>query len=62
MVVALLVLGDPALNDFSQALVIGIIAGAYSSIYISSAIPLDLGLKAEPLFPVAQTREVDSLP
>ncbi len=62
VVVALLVLGGSALNGFSQALVIGIIAGAYSSIYISSAVALDLGLKAEHLFPMAQTREVDSLP
>jgi preprotein translocase subunit SecF len=62
VVVALLVLGGPSLRGFSQALVIGILAGAYSSIYISSAIALDLGLKAEHLFPVVKAREVDSLP
>jgi preprotein translocase subunit SecF len=62
VVVALLVLGGPSLQGFSQALVIGILAGAYSSIYISSAIALDLGLKAEHLFPVVKAREVDSLP
>jgi preprotein translocase subunit SecF len=62
VVVALLVLGGPALRGFSEALVIGIIAGAYSSIYISSAIALDLGVKSEHLFPVASVREVDSLP
>jgi preprotein translocase subunit SecF len=62
VVVALLVLGGPALSGFSQALVIGIVAGTYSSIYISSAIALDLGLKAEHVFPVVKSREADSLP
>jgi preprotein translocase subunit SecF len=62
VVVALLVLGGPSLRGFSEALVIGILAGTYSSIYISSAIALDLGLKAEHIFPAAKVREVDSLP
>jgi preprotein translocase subunit SecF len=62
VVVALLVLGGPALRGFAEALVIGILAGTYSSIYISSAIALDLGLKAEHVFPVVKSREVDSLP
>ena len=62
VVVALLILGGPALRGFSEALVIGIIAGTYSSIYISSAIALDLGLKAEHVFPTVRSREVDSLP
>jgi preprotein translocase subunit SecF len=62
VVVALLIWGGPSLRGFSEALVIGILAGAYSSIYISSAIALDLGLKAEHIFPPARVREADSLP
>ena len=62
VVVALLALGGDALRGFSEALVIGILAGTYSSIYISSAAALDFGLKAEHVFPPARTREVDSLP
>jgi preprotein translocase subunit SecF len=62
VVVALLVLGGPVLRGFSEALVIGILASTYSSIYISSAIALDLGLKAEHVFPVVKSREADSLP
>jgi preprotein translocase subunit SecF len=62
VVVALLVLGGPALRGFSEALVIGILAGTYSSIYISSAVALDLGLRAEHVFPVVKSREADSLP
>ncbi|MEO6186683.1 MAG: protein translocase subunit SecF, partial [Steroidobacteraceae bacterium] len=62
VVVALLVLGGVALRGFSEALVIGILAGTYSSIYISSAVALDLGLKAEHVFPTVRSKEVDSLP
>ncbi len=62
VVVALLVLGGAALRGFSEALVIGILAGTYSSIYISSAVALDLGLKAEHVFPTVRSKEVDSLP
>ena len=42
VVVALLFLGGPVLRGFSEALMIGIIAGTYSSIYISSAIALEM--------------------
>ena len=62
VVVALLIWGGPVLRGFSEALVIGIVAGTYSSIYISSAVALDLGLKAEHVFPPVRSKEVDSLP
>ena len=62
VVVALLVLGGSALRGFAEALVIGIVAGTYSSIYISASVALDLGLKAEHVFPVVRSKEVDSLP
>jgi preprotein translocase subunit SecF len=62
VVVALLVLGGAALRGFAEALVIGIVAGTYSSIYISAAVALDLGLRAEHVFPVVRSKEVDSLP
>ena len=61
VVVALLFLGGPVLRGFSEALMIGIIAGTYSSIYISSAIALDCGLTAEHLFPSAK-KAIDELP
>jgi preprotein translocase subunit SecF len=54
VVVALLFLGGPVLKGFSAALLIGIIAGTYSSIYISSAIALDFGLTAEHVFPTVK--------
>lgn len=62
VVVALLVLGGEALRGFSEALPIGIVAGTYSSIYISSAIALSCGLKAEHVFPVERKNPVDELP
>ncbi|MEO7773453.1 MAG: protein translocase subunit SecF [Steroidobacteraceae bacterium] len=62
VVVALLFLGGPVLRGFSEALLIGIIAGTYSSIYISSAIALDCGLKAEHVFPTLTRKATDNLP
>jgi preprotein translocase subunit SecF len=62
VVVALLIWGGPVLFGFSLALTVGILAGTYSSIYISSAVALDLGLQAEHVFPTVRSKEVDSLP
>ena len=62
VVVALLFLGGPVLRGFSEALLIGIIAGTYSSIYISSAIALTCGLTAEHIFPTTRKSAVDELP
>jgi len=62
VVVALLVLGGEALRGFSEALLIGIVAGTYSSIYISSAIALSCGLKAEHVFPAVRKDPIDELP
>jgi preprotein translocase subunit SecF len=62
VVVALLLLGGESLRGFSEALLIGILAGTYSSIYISSSIALSCGLKAEHLFPTVRKDPIDQLP
>ena len=62
VVVALLFLGGPVLRGFSEALLIGILAGTYSSIYISASVALDLGLRAEHVFPTVNKKAVDDLP
>jgi len=64
VVVALLLFGGQTLHGFSAALVIGIVAGTYSSIYISAALALDLGLRTDDLLERKATRpeEVDGLP
>ncbi|MFO1353041.1 MAG: hypothetical protein U1F68_21140 [Gammaproteobacteria bacterium] len=49
------------MRNFSLAMVIGIVFGTYSSIYIASAIALRMGIKREDLLP--KTREaVDDRP
>ena len=62
VVVALLLLGGSALRGFSEALLIGIIAGTYSSIYISSSIALSFGLKSEHVFPPIRKDALDEMP
>jgi preprotein translocase subunit SecF len=64
VVVALLIFGGETLHGFSAALVIGIVAGTYSSIYISAALALDFGLRSDDLFERKMTKpeEVDGLP
>jgi preprotein translocase subunit SecF len=62
VVVALLFWGGPVLRGFSEALMIGILAGTYSSIYISSSIALDCGLTAEHVFPSVKKTAVDQMP
>ena len=62
VVVALYALGGAVLRGFSEALIIGILAGTYSSIYISSAVALDCGLRAEHLLATAARKPLDDLP
>jgi preprotein translocase subunit SecF len=64
VVLALLFFGGETLHAFSAALVIGILAGTYSSIYISSALALDLGLRTDDLLErkISKPEEVDGLP
>ncbi len=64
VVVALLIFGGETLRGFSAALVIGIIAGTYSSIYISAALALDIGLRTDDLLERKATKpeEIDGLP
>jgi preprotein translocase subunit SecF len=64
VVLALLFFGGETLHAFSAALVIGILAGTYSSIYISAALALDLGLRIDDLLERKLTKpeEVDGLP
>jgi preprotein translocase subunit SecF len=64
VVVFLLIFGGETLHGFSAALVIGIVAGTYSSIYISAALALDFGLRTDDLLERKATKpeEVDGLP
>jgi len=62
VVVALLLFGGEALRPFSLALLIGMVVGTYSSIYVAGALALDLGLSQRDLMPPESRSEVDALP
>jgi preprotein translocase subunit SecF len=62
-VLALLFFGGEILRGFSTALTIGIVVGTYSSIYVASAMALDLKLTARDLMPVQREKDaVDEMP
>jgi preprotein translocase subunit SecF len=62
-VVVLFFFGGEVLKPFSTALIVGIIVGTYSSIYVASAIALDLKLTVRDLLPVHKNDpELDALP
>lgn len=62
VVVSLLMLGGEALRGFSVALIVGVLIGTYSSIYVAGAAALDLGLSQRDLMPPEKKEEADALP
>ena len=63
VVLALFVLGGQIIHGFALVLLVGIIVGTYSSIYVASAAVLALGVSKEDLMPVKkEAAEVESLP
>ena len=52
VVLAMYFIGGPVIHGFALALIIGIVVGTYSSIYVASAIALDLGVSKSDLVPV----------
>lgn len=52
VLIALLVYGGETLQGFSVALILGVLVGTYSSIYVASAISLALGINKQDLMPV----------
>jgi len=63
VLVALYFLGGESVRSFSIALIVGIIVGTYSSIYVASALSLTLGISAQDLLPPEKdSKLVDDLP
>lgn len=63
VLIALYVLGGESVRSFSIALIVGIIVGTYSSIYVASALSLSLGISAKDLLPPEKdSKLVDDLP
>ena len=52
--------GGPSLHEFSLALILGVIVGTYSSIYVAGVLAVSFGLKHESLLPL--TYVDDGLP
>jgi preprotein translocase subunit SecF len=61
VVIALYFLGGESLQGFSLSLIIGIVIGTYSSIFIAGALALVMGLSRQDLMPNAK-KVVDDLP
>ena len=63
VLIALLTLGGESIAPFSIALIVGIVVGTYSSIYVASATALLLGVNAQDLIePVKDPELIDDLP
>jgi preprotein translocase subunit SecF len=61
VLLALYFLGGEAISGFSLALIIGIVVGTYSTIYIATAIAIWLGISKADLLPTPTTKEGEVL-
>ena len=61
VVVALFVYGGETIHGFSLALIIGIVIGTYSSIYVAGALAVVMGLDRKDFLPT-QRKEIDERP
>lgn len=59
---ALAFLGGKTIHGFAIAMLIGVVKGTYSSIYIASSLALTLGLDREDLMPAEKDSTVEDLP
>ena len=63
VVLTLLIIGGEVIRGFAAALLIGIVVGTYSSVFIASPVVLILGISREDMLPVKKEgAEVDALP
>lgn len=62
VVVALFIYGGETIRGFSLALIIGIVIGTYSSIYVAGALAVAMGLDKKDFLPNNARRETDDRP
>ena len=63
MLAALFVVGGELIHNFSIALIVGVLVGTYSSIYVASNTLLAMGISRDDLIPpVKEGEEFDDLP
>ncbi len=63
VLIALFIFGGKIINGFALALIIGVIVGTYSSIFVASTAVLALGITKEDMMPVEKEgADMDSIP
>lgn len=63
VLIALFVFGGEIIHSFATALIVGIVVGTYSSIYVASPITLALGVTKDDLMPVQKEgADIDTMP
>jgi len=63
VVVSLYLFGGEALKGFSVAIIVGVVVGTFSSIFVAGALALDMKLNVNDLYPVhKEDAELDALP
>jgi preprotein translocase subunit SecF len=63
VLIALYLFGGPMIKGFAFALIVGIVIGTYSSIFVASTTALALGVKREDLIPVQKEgADLDAMP
>jgi preprotein translocase subunit SecF len=63
VLLALYFLGGKIINSFALALIVGVLIGTYSSIYVASSMILALGITKEDMIPSEkEKKEIDSRP
>lgn len=63
VLIALFIFGGELIHNFSVALIVGVVVGTYSSIYVASSAALALGVSKEDLMPVEKEgEEFDQMP
>ncbi len=62
VLLALFFLGGEIIHGFAMALILGVLIGTYSSIYVASTAALALGVSKQDLMPVVKEERADSTP
>lgn len=62
VVLSLYLFAGEALQSFSIAIIVGVVVGTFSSIFIAAALALDMNLSATDLMPPQRDKELDALP
>ncbi|MCZ6686349.1 MAG: protein translocase subunit SecF [Gammaproteobacteria bacterium] len=62
VLLALFFLGGEAIHSFALALIVGVVIGTYSSIYVASSLALVLDVSTQDLMPPVIDKELDEMP